>query len=145
MQRDGKKIKDITKGIKKVIEHRKDIAAVYLFGSYGTEYQNEHSDIDLGIIFLPEAKINLGKELELDVDISMALEADNVDVINLNRSPIQLRYQAIAEGKLIYEVDYIATSNFIEGTINFYLDYAHHLKEFYLERTKALKEAYGIG
>lgn len=145
MQREDIKVKLLTEAIKDVLKARKDIAAVYLFGSYGTQYHNKHSDIDLGIVYLPTIKIDLEKELELDVEISLALKTDNVDVVNLNKASIQLRYNAISEGKLIYEADYRATSNFIEETINIYLDYAHHLRGFYLEYTKSLKEGYGIG
>lgn len=145
MQPGLKDIDTLTAKLKKALEANNDIAAVYLFGSYGTDFQTEHSDIDLGIIFLPQIKAGLRKELELEVDLSLALGTDQIDVVNLNKAPIQLRYRAITEGRLIYEADYIATSNFLEETYRYYLDFAYHLNSFYRERNKALKEAYANG
>ncbi|MEG6616179.1 nucleotidyltransferase domain-containing protein [Peptococcaceae bacterium 1198_IL3148] len=44
--------------LKQVLQNRKNIAAVYIFGSYGSsEYQTAYSDIDLGVIFLPDVQI----------------------------------------------------------------------------------------
>lgn len=142
---ERKKIDVFISKLVKILEQRTDIAAVYLFGSYGTEYQTIHSDIDLGVIFLPEVKADLRTELELEVALSLALETDQIDVVNLNRSPIQLRYRAIAEGQLIYQADYVSTSNFLEDTYRYYFDYAYHLKNFQRERCKALKEVYVDG
>lgn len=145
MQSREKEYNNFTGKLIKILELRSDIAAVYLFGSYGTEFQTKYSDIDLGVIFLPEVNADLRTELELEVALSLVLETDQIDVVNLNRSPIQLRYRAIAEGRLIYQADYTATSNFLEETYKYYLDYAYHLKKFHRERSKALKEAYADG
>ncbi|AGK99992.1 type VII toxin-antitoxin system MntA family adenylyltransferase antitoxin [Desulfoscipio gibsoniae] len=145
MQSREKEINVFISKLVKILELRRDIAAVYLFGSYGTEFQTKHSDIDLGVIFLPEVNADLRTELELEVALSLAMGTDQIDVVNLNRSPIQLRYRAISEGCLIYQGDYVATSNFLEETYKYYLDYAYHLKNFHRERSKALKEAYANG
>ncbi len=131
--------------LQKALSSRDDVAAAYLFGSYGTEYETEYSDIDLGIIFLPGINADFKRELELEVALSLALGTDRLDVVNLNKAPIQLRYRAISEGRLIYEADYISTSDFIEKTLKYYLDYAYYLKSFFRERNKALKEAYTGG
>lgn len=131
--------------LKKALTVRKEVAAIYLFGSYGSEYQTQYSDIDLGVIFQPNMQIGLREELELDAYLSMALKTDRLDVVNLARAPIQLRYKAVAEGRLIYEADYITTSDFLEKTYRHYLDYAYHLRMFEQERIKALKEAYTSG
>jgi len=36
---------------KEFFQARVDIAAVYLFGSLGTEFEHPQSDIDLGVVF----------------------------------------------------------------------------------------------
>ncbi|MBC7075714.1 MAG: nucleotidyltransferase domain-containing protein [Syntrophomonadaceae bacterium] len=145
VQVEHRAINDLKKKIEISLRGREDIAAVYLFGSYGTEYQNKYSDIDLGIIFMPEVKVDLKEELQLEADLSVTLGSDNIDVVNLNKVPIQLRYRAVTEGKLIYEADYIATSNFLEETYKLYLDFAYGLNVFYRERSKVLREAYANG
>lgn len=138
-------IDKIVKKLPKILGLRKEIATVYLFGSFGTEFQTTHSDIDFGIVFTPYSKVDLTKELELDAALSMAFETDKIDLVNLNKAPIQLRYRAVTEGQLVYEGDYIATSNFLEETYKWYLDYAYHLKVYEQEYNRALKEAYGSG
>ncbi len=50
------------------MKDKPQVAAVYLFGSYGTEFQLPSSDIDLGIVFCDVP--NLKDELELDAGIS---------------------------------------------------------------------------
>lgn len=142
MQIKSKEINTLTEKVKKALASQNDIAAVYLFGSYGTEFQNEYSDIDLGIVFISGVKTGLRRELELEIALSLVLETDHIDLINLNRAPIQIRHRAISEGRLIYEADYITTSNFLEDTYRYYLDFAYHLGSFNHERSKALKEAY---
>ncbi len=142
MQIKSKEINTLTEKVKKALASQNDIAAVYLFGSYGTEFQNEYSDIDLGIVFISGVKTGLRRELELEIALSLVLETDHIDLINLNRAPIQIRHRAISEGRLIYEADYITTSNFLEDTYRYYLDFAYHLGSFNYERSKALKEAY---
>ncbi|MBZ4687495.1 MAG: putative nucleotidyltransferase [Clostridiales bacterium] len=145
MKRKGKKVEEITTKIILFFKKHKDVAAVFLFGSFGTEYQTEYSDIDLGILFLPDTKVGLKEELELDAALSLALGTNKIDLVNLNKTPIQLCYRAITDGDLIYEGDYVATSNFLEKTYRNYLDYAYDLKVFEQERSKALKEAYRNG
>lgn len=131
--------------LRKALKDRKEVAAIYLFGSYGSQYQTQFSDIDLGVIFQPNVQIGLPEELELDAYLSLALKTDRLDLVNLNNAPIQLRYKAVTDGMLIYEADYIATSDFLEATYKKYLDYAYHLRKFEQERIKALKEVYTSG
>lgn len=145
LERNTERIDKLTNKIKSFFSKEQNIAAVYLFGSYGTEYESKFSDIDLGIVFMPGAMIGLQDELDLEARLSLYLKTDSIDLVNLNKAPLYLRFQAITEGNLIYEKDYIATSNFIENTYRYYFDYSYHLKILKQERSKALKEAYADG
>lgn len=145
LERNIEKIDKLINKIKCFFSKKQNIAAVYLFGSFGTEYENKFSDIDLGIIFMPGVLMGLQDELDLEARLSLYLKTDNIDLVNLNKAPLYLRFQAITDGKLIYEKDYIATSNFIENTYRYYFDYSYHLKIMKQERTKSLKEAYANG
>ena len=45
-----------------------EVAAVYLFGSYGTEYEHPESDLDLGVVF--RGKTKLQHELQIEADLT---------------------------------------------------------------------------
>ena len=98
------------------------VAAVYLFGSYGTEYEYHKSDIDLGVIFsLP---MSLSDELEMDARLSLSVMTEReIDFVNLNNAPISLQFRALREGLLIYEGNYLKHSDFIEQVIKNHFEY----------------------
>ena len=64
-------------------QSRVEIAAVYLFGSFGTEVEHPQSDIDLGIVFT--RLVNLQEELELDVALSLHICHDRIGDQDLSR------------------------------------------------------------
>jgi len=67
---------------------------------------------------------------------------DKIDLVNLNRAPIQLRFKAVADGTILYEADPDTLSDFLEDTYRFHSDYQIDLKAYYHEYRKALREAY---
>lgn len=75
------------------------IAGIYLFGTFGTDYERKDSDIDLAILGekVPDtvALWNIAQE------IAQAIHRD-VDLINLGESSTVFRYQVITEGKRIF-------------------------------------------
>lgn len=121
-------------------QSRVEVAAVYLFGSFGTEFEHPHSDIDLGIVF--NRSVTLSEELELDVALSLHVGHDRIDLVNLNRAPIALQFRALKEGLLVYEGDYYKHSDFIEYVIKAYPDYAIKYAAFTRDYEQALKEEY---
>ena len=123
-------------------QSRVEIAAVYLFGSFGTEFEHPQSDIDLGIVFTRQ--VTLPEELELDVALSLHVSHDRIDMVNLNRAPIALQFRALREGILVYEGDYYKHSDFIEYVIKTYPDYAVKYSIFAHDYEQALKEEYDI-
>lgn len=143
MVRDREKVKNLKKNISGFFSKQKTVAAVILFGSFGTEYETKFSDIDLGIIFMPDVRMDLKRELEMDANLSLFMGTDRIDLVNLNKAPLQLRFEAITSGDLIFEQDYETASDFIENTYRYYLDYAYDLHLMKMERDRALKEAYG--
>lgn len=66
------------------VKENPDILALYIFGSYGTEYQNENSDIDFAVLY--ERMPSLNDELSLEVKFSEILGTDDIDLINLRRT-----------------------------------------------------------
>lgn len=121
-------------------QSRTEVAAVYLFGSFGTEFEHPQSDIDLGIVFT--RPVTLPEELELDAALSLHVSHDRIDLVNLNRAPIALQFRALREGVLVYEGDYYKHSDFIEFVIKTYPDYAVKYAMFARDYEQALKEEY---
>lgn len=120
-------------------ENHEVIATVYLFGSYGTPlYNPELSDIDLAIIF--NRNLSLKEELLIDANISLILESDNFDVVNLNKARVDICYQALAAGTKIYERDSIITADFVEKTLKHYFDHGLALEKMKEDTLVVIKE-----
>ena len=104
------------------------IMTVYLFGSFGTDnYVPSLSDIDLAIVFGDHKSIK--EEMKISADISILLEREDVDVVNLNRARVDLSHEIISTGEIIYEKDKIKTADFVEQTLKHYFDYGIALKK----------------
>ncbi|WP_407314329.1 type VII toxin-antitoxin system MntA family adenylyltransferase antitoxin [Desulfosporosinus sp. SB140] len=123
--------------------NRDEVAAIYLFGSFGTEFEHPNSDIDLGVVFT--RPVTLSEELELDGALSLHTGHERIDLVNLNHAPIALQFRALHEGVLVFEGDYIKHSDFIEYVIKTYPDYAVKYAVFTRDYEKALKEEYSHG
>jgi len=110
-----RKVPDELQSWKDFFQSRVEIAAVYLFGSHGTEFEHPQSDIDLGVVFT--RSVSLSEELELDAALSLHVSHDRIDLVNLNRAPIALQFRSLQEGILVYEGDYFKHSDFIENVL----------------------------
>ena len=147
MQRRQRSRRNITdeerEKIREFFRSYPEVAAVYLFGSYGTEFQLPTSDIDLGIIFAHPTELR--DELEIDADLALHLHTDKVDFVNLARAPLGLQHRALKEGELLCENNPIAHSDFIENVLRQYEDYRIYQRKFMHEYRASLKEAYGDG
>lgn len=126
--------------LQQFFSRNKNIVGVYIFGSYNTEYYNDNSDIDFGIVF--DEKVELFNELEVADAMSEILGTDNIDVVNLKKTPVTFQHKAVSTGKLIYESDYKKMSDYLENIIKFYCDYQYNFETLQKEYTYALKEEY---
>lgn len=81
------------------------VDAVYLFGSQATGNTNPMSDVDLAILYAPEAD----RERRFDIKLAVLARTsggnmpDRSDVIDLDESPLALAYQAIRPKYILYE------------------------------------------
>lgn len=120
-------------------KNHEDIATVYLFGSYGTPlYNPELSDIDLAIIF--NCNLSLKEEMLIDANISIILKSDNFDVVNLNKARVDICYQVLATGTIIYERESIITADFVEKTLKHYFDHGLALEKMKEDTLIIIKE-----
>lgn len=126
-----------------VCERQPEIAAVFLFGSYGTCYETEFSDIDLGVLFFHDGVPDLKGELKLTNLLCRASGRDNIDMVVLNKAPLPLRYRIIADGQLLFDRNHVYTSDFLAITYKLFLDYNIDYQKFMDEYRHSLQEAYG--
>lgn len=125
--------------LKCYFNNHEDISTVYLFGSYGSElYDPERSDIDLAIIYSRD--LTLKEEMLIDAEISLILESDDIDVVNLNKARVDICYQVLATGTIIYERNGILTADFVEKTLKYYFDHGIALELMKADTFEALKE-----
>ena len=130
---------DLLKSIKRFFQGLHDKPAVhlaYLFGSSASGKKGPLSDIDIAVLFAepptPESVYSLSHQL------SICLETDRIDLIVLNRAPVELRYAVIASGILVFEVDTSTRVDFEAQTLSFYGDYLPVLRQ---QRRDILKES----
>lgn len=134
-------LKDIEKEISELklyLSKNSNVIAFYIFGSYGTKWQNQNSDIDFAILY--DKDISLKEELMLEIKISEIFKRDDIDVVNLNKAPINLQQRVIYTGDLLYCSDKIKLADFKERVFKFYGDYGITLKFFYEDYLKGLIE-----
>ncbi|MGV8980903.1 type VII toxin-antitoxin system MntA family adenylyltransferase antitoxin [Clostridium sp.] len=105
-----------------------DILAVWLIGSYGTEYQREESDIDFSILFSKD--ISIIDEMKISCNISDIIGYENVDTVDLKKAPITLQFKTIQEGRSLYEADFIKTCDYIEYVISRYREEKYYIDSF---------------
>lgn len=121
-------------------ENHLSIQTVYLFGSFGTDYQTELSDIDFAILF--SIDIDLMEEMRINSEISSILGVQKIDMINLNKAPVHFQHEIISTGDIVYQKNRLKTQMFIEKVLNIYHDYGIILHKFNRDFEEGLKEEY---
>ncbi|MBT9173053.1 MAG: hypothetical protein DDT21_01443 [Syntrophomonadaceae bacterium] len=117
-----------------------DIAASYIYGSYGTEFQLPLSDVDLAVLFTPGG-YNLDRLLEISAKLSYITREDDVNVVALNNAPITLQYEVISTGRLLQRKEN-HLEDFMEYVLKRYADYKIDLDIFNRDYDDALREVY---
>jgi len=84
--------------------------AVYLHGSYGTEYMRDDSDIDLA--FLSERPLTFDESIAFSVALAQAHRGDNLDTVGLRQCDVVSVAQVITGGERIYTGDELAAQRF---------------------------------
>lgn len=121
------------------------LAACFLFGSYGTEWQTPLSDVDLAFVFRREEAPDFDGEMALIGTVTDALREDDVSVTNLNRASLALRFDILSKGRPLFVFDEIALADFVEETIDRHADFAVDRDRFLAEYDRALVEEYLAG
>jgi predicted nucleotidyltransferase len=121
------------------------LAAIYLFGSYGTADQTPLSDVDLGFVFRADAVPSSPEELDLLGNVLDALREEDVTIVVLNKADCLFQFEVLSTGRLLYCADEIALADFVEEVLRRHGDYVIDHERFLREYDEALVEQYGHG
>ena len=83
---------------------RDDIVFAYLFGSYAKRKQTHLSDIDIAV-YMKYDNQAFDQKLEILSDLSKKLEADDIDLVILNKAPISLLTKILANKIILIDKD----------------------------------------
>jgi predicted nucleotidyltransferase len=97
------------------------VQAVYLFGSYGTEYERQSSDVDIALLLPPIEARQAGTLIMSELLFTLeALLKKDVDLINLRRVSTVLRKEITFTGRRVYCADTYAADEFEMLTLSYY-------------------------
>ncbi len=77
------------------------IKLLVVFGSVGTVYEKNDSDLDLA--FLSDKLLSIAQEEKLLSDFIFYYKRDDIDLINLHKAEPGLKLSISREGRVIYE------------------------------------------
>ena len=114
--------------ILKVSSDYPEISLVYLFGSQVTGGIGPLSDIDLGVLIEHEA-VSMELQARLAHEYARALGTERIDVVLLNKAPVELAFSVIALGTLIYKRSQAEKVEYEATVMSMYYDYLPILRK----------------
>lgn len=111
--------------IKQVIQEyytdRQDVSAVYLFGSVVGGCLSEHSDVDIGVLYISGCLPGWEDYLRDQQDLSDRLQRE-VDLVTLNQASPILGYQVLKSGNRVICRNQRMANEYYVQTLNEYFD-----------------------
>jgi predicted nucleotidyltransferase len=104
------------------MSQRSEISLVYLFGSCVEGTTGPLSDVDLGILTEPDARVTQCRS-ELYAILTDTLKTGQIDIVMLRHAPVELAYSIIAQGRILYERDVAIRVEFEAMVMARYGDY----------------------
>ncbi len=103
-------------------EDSQDVVCVYLFGSEARGTARDDSDVDIAVLYTKTPPSTLeGLGLDLEGDLEQYLSRP-VDLVILNRAPVDLVHRVLRDGLLVFERDASARIRFEVKARNEYFD-----------------------
>ena len=134
-----------------VIAKHRNIILAYLFGSQVQGDIGPLSDIDIALL-LDDADETGMIRSNLRASLTAAIDQERVDVVFLNRAPVELAYAIVVAGELIYERDAYTRVEYEAKIMSLYCDYLPVLRaqrddllsgDHYETRVQRCREALG--
>lgn len=130
-------IKNIIFQNEDVFRQKKEILAVYLFGSQITGFSSKESDLDLAVLVTDKNKISAKELLKLLLAKNSNLSVNlHLSLIDMETSPIFL-YQIVKNGVCVYEKEPYERIKFESRALSLYYDNEHlrNIYHYYLQRS----------
>ena len=114
---------------------RLKVGIVYLYGSRVEGISRSNSDFDLGVVFQDPAVLENSLQLHSELydlfseEFPVTFQRE-VDIVFLQRASIQLRFEVVNKGKVLFEISPYFRVKFEEKVIRKYLDFTPFLKEY---------------
>ncbi len=115
-------VQAVKDALRQVLHEHPEVLLAYLFGSTLTGEQGPMSDVDLAVLLAqkaPEAAL----QATLAHRLGQRLGIDRMDVVLLDRAPIELAYTVICDGICLYEVDRATRVEYEARVLSLYFDY----------------------
>lgn len=107
--------------VKTILKYYPDVQAIYMFGTYETEYEQLESDVDIALLLDHKAAKNTGSMLMSDLFFELeSLLGKRIDLINLRRVDTVFQKEIIIADQRIYCADEYASDEFEMLTISKY-------------------------
>jgi predicted nucleotidyltransferase len=107
-----------------------DIVCAYLYGSLGRGQGHRESDVDIAVLYATEPPSTLdGLGLELGNTLERLLGRP-VDLVVLNRAPVDLIHRVLRDGILIRDCNPAARIRFEVQARNEYFDLLPYLRQY---------------
>ena len=107
-----------------------NVVAAYLFGSVARGEARTGSDIDVAVLYRADPPRTLeGIPATLETELTRAIGA-RIDLVVLNRAPIDLAHRVLRDGKLLLERDRTQRIAFEVRTRNRYWDLLPLLRRY---------------
>jgi hypothetical protein len=140
-------MQEILQKISQALNAEPDVAFAYLFGSVAKGRSGPLSDVDVAVYLSPtgDARSRFKRRLQLMSKLSKTLKRGEVDVVPLQDAPVDLAFEILKHGKLIFSKDDEAKVTFVFEALRKYHDEAWRRKfEWEVIREELEKGTYGL-
>ena len=122
-----------------ILERYPETQAVYLFGTYDTNWESQESDLDIAVLLPPDRarQMNFRERFEIADEISSVAKKEKVDLINLRLVDTVFQKEIIFTGRRIYCADEYAGDEFEMLTLSLYQKLNEERKDIIAEGIKS--------
>ena len=108
-----------------------NVAAAYMFGTRVYGKTTKTSDYDVALLFKDDYGLDEVLNVTLRLADALDIDLDSIDVVGLNYAPVELAFDVIAKGKLIYCINDELRVAFETRLMKEYLDLKPYLDVYY--------------
>ncbi|MDZ7362827.1 MAG: nucleotidyltransferase domain-containing protein [candidate division KSB1 bacterium] len=138
-------MQELLHNLSRALKSEPDIAFAYLFGSVAKGRSGPLSDVDVAVYFdADNARSRFDRHLQLMSKLAKALQQNDVDVVSLQDAPVDLAFEVLAHGKLLFSKDDAQKVDFIFKILRKYHDEAQRRQfEWDVIREEIKRGTYG--